>query len=410
MIKVPLALEGLTPEEIELVCEVFRSGNLTMGERVLRFEHEFAEKFKSNFAIMVNSGSSANLLALEVLRTITQKKSLGKKHDFYVAVPAVLWPTSLWPIIQLGFKVLLIDTKPNSLEIDFDQLRQAKEEYGSKLIGAVLIHPLGKALDLNSIQDLKQDPDFFILEDNCESIGSGNNNKYAGTVGDFGSFSFYYSHHMTTVEGGMITTNNEEYANELLSMRAHGWTRNRIDKKAIEDTNSNLSKEFLFVTSGFNVRPMDFQGALGSSQLRKLDLFIDKRIENARVVHNSIENSMFHLIGSESLDTPNSILTPSAETPHSWMALPISINLDKIDVSEIRSRIEDAGISTRPILAGNFSSQPASKDPNIQMYGGLENSKATYRKSFMIGNHHNYSTEQIQLMGNVLVKVSNYYE
>ena len=215
---------------------------------------------------------------------------------------------------------------------------------------------------------------------------------------------------MTTVEGGMITTNNEEYANELLSMRAHGWTRNRIDKKAIEDTNSNLSKEFLFVTSGFNVRPMDFQGALGSSQLRKLDLFIAKRIENARVVHNSIENSMFHLIGSESLDTPHSILTPSAETPHSWMALPISINLDKIDVSEIRSRIEDAGISTRPILAGDFSSQPASKDPNIQMYGGLENSKATYRKSFMIGNHHNYSTEQIQLMGNVLVKVSNCYE
>ena len=92
------------------------------------------------------------------------------------------------------------------------------------------------------------------------------------------------------------------------------------------------------------------------------------------------------------------------------MALPISINLDKIDVSEIRSRIEDAGISTRPILAGDFSSQPASKDPNIQMYGGLENSKATYRKSFMIGNHHNYSTEQIQLMGNVLVKVSNCYE
>ena len=410
MTKVPLALEGLTSEEIELVCEVFRSGNLTMGERVQKFEREFAEKFKSDFAIMVNSGSSANLLALEVLRTVALRKGSGKKDDLYVAVPAVLWPTSLWPIVQLGFKVLLIDTKPNSLEIDFDQLVQAREEFGSRLIGAVLIHPLGKALDLKSIQELRQDSDFFILEDNCESIGSGNNNKYAGTVGDFGSFSFYYSHHMTTVEGGMITTNNEAYANELLSMRAHGWTRNRLDKKALEDTNSNLSKEFLFVTSGFNVRPMEFQGALGSSQLRKLDSFIDKRIENARIVQNSIENSLFHLIGSEALDTPDSIIRPSTETPHSWMALPISMKLDNVNINEIRSRIEDAGISTRPILAGDFSSQPASKDLSIQMYGGLENSKTTYRKSFMIGNHHNYSKEQIQLMGDVLVEVSNFYE
>ena len=166
MTTVPLALEGLTPEEIELVCEVFRSGNLTMGAKVQEFEHQFAEKFKTNFAVMVNSGSSANLLALEVLRTIAIKKRLGRADDLYVAVPAVLWPTSLWPIIQLGFKALLIDTKPNSLDIDFDQLVQAKEEYGSRLIGAVLIHPLGKALDLSAIQKLKEDSDFFILEDN----------------------------------------------------------------------------------------------------------------------------------------------------------------------------------------------------------------------------------------------------
>jgi CDP-6-deoxy-D-xylo-4-hexulose-3-dehydrase len=410
MTTVPLALEGLTPEEIELVCQVFRSGNLTMGAKVQKFENQFAEKFKTKFAVMVNSGSSANLLALEVLRTIAIKKRLGNADDLYVAVPAVLWPTSLWPIIQLGFKVLLIDTKPNSLEIDFDQLVQAKEEYGSRLIGAVLIHPLGKALDLDSIQKLKEDSDFFILEDNAESIGASNKGRYAGTVGDFGSFSFYYSHHMTTVEGGMIITNNEGYANELFSMRAHGWTRNRLDKKTLEETNPSLSKEFLFVTSGFNVRPMEFQGALGSSQLSKLDSFIDKRIENARVVYNSIENSLFHLIGSESLPALGDNLMPSVDTPHSWMALPIRMTLENLNVGEIRSQIEKAGISTRPILAGDFSSQPASKDPNIQMYGGLENSKAVYRTSFMVGNHHNYSHEQIQLIGNVLIEVSNHYE
>jgi CDP-6-deoxy-D-xylo-4-hexulose-3-dehydrase len=155
---------------------------------------------------------------------------------------------------------------------------------------------------------------------------------------------------------------------------------------------------------------MEFQGALGSSQLRKLDSFIDKRIDNAKIVHNSIQNTLFHLIGSETLDTRNSILIPSTEIAHSWMALPISMKLDNVDINEIRSRIEVSGISTRPILAGDFSSQPASKDQNIQMYGGLENSKATYQKSFMVGNHHNYSKEQIQLIGDILVEVSKIYE
>ena len=410
MSKVPLALEGLTPEEIELVCEVFRSGNLTMGERVQKFEHQFAAKFQVNFAVMVNSGSSANLLALEVLRTKIMRQGLEKEEDLYVAVPAVLWPTSLWPIIQLGFKVLLIDTKPDSLEIDFEQLLQAREEYGSNLIGAVLIHPLGKALDMVAIQKLKEDTDFFVLEDNAESIGSGNNNTYAGTGGDFGSFSFYYSHHMTTVEGGMLTTNDETFANELFSMRAHGWIRNRIDKKVLEKANPNLSKEFLFVTSGFNVRPMEFQGALGSSQLGKLDSFISKRIENARTIHNSISGTSFRLIGSETLNASVANLIPGPNTAHSWMALPITFNLDQIDINQVRSRIENAGIATRPILAGDFSSQPACKDPNIQMYGSLDNSKRVYRTSFMIGNHHNYSDEQIQLVGDSLVEASNFYE
>jgi CDP-6-deoxy-D-xylo-4-hexulose-3-dehydrase len=241
---IPLALEGLTAEEIELVCEVFRSGNLTMGTRVSKFELEFAQKLNARYAVMVNSGSSANLLALEVLR---HKNRFKKIEELYIAVPAVLWPTSIWPIVQLGFKALLIDTKPGTLEIDFEQLRMARKEYGEKLIGAVLIHPLGKSLNLTEIESLKSDKDFFVLEDNCESLGSGLRERFAGTVGDFGSFSFYYSHHMTTVEGGMITTNDEQFANDLLSMRAHGWTRNRLDKLQIDEwgtfTLGSLSKK-----------------------------------------------------------------------------------------------------------------------------------------------------------------------
>ena len=392
---IPLALEGLTSEEIELVCEVFRSGNLTMGNRVRTFELEFAKKFGAKFAVMVNSGSSANLLALEILRNRHRNQN---RSEMYIAVPAVLWPTSLWPIIQLGFKALLIDTKPGSLEMDLSQLKLAREEFGDRLLGAVIIHPLGKSLDLGEIKTFKAEGDFFILEDNCESIGAGTGNHYAGTVGDFGTYSFYYSHHMTTVEGGMVTTNDEDLVNDLVSMRAHGWTRNRTDKQKIEQANPNLSQEFLFVTPGFNFRPMEFQGALGSSQLRKLDDFISKRIQNASRIHTAIEGSSLKLIGADNMEEMQNQLPKLGPVAHSWMALPISCKSNEIGVEEVRNIISAAGIATRPLLAGDFTSQPAGNYPGIEKFGNLDNSKDLYSRSFMIGNHHNYTESQIDYL------------
>ena len=404
--EVPLALEGLTPEEIELVCEVFRSGHLTMGSRVKNFESEFAAKLGAKFAVMVNSGSSANLLALEVLRNKIRASKEKYKRDYYIAVPAVLWPTSLWPIIQLGFKALLIDTKPDSLEINFAQLREAKSELGEKLIGAVLIHPLGKCLDLEEIDFFKSLNDFFILEDNCESLGAGERDRYAGTVGDFGSYSFYYSHHMTTVEGGMITTNDESLANDLLSMRAHGWTRNRLDKKDIENSFPNLLKEFLFVTPGYNFRPMEFQGALGSSQLKRLDNFIAQRISNASYIQSALTGSHFSLIGQETLISREPESRNDNPVPHSWMALPILCSSSRVKISDVMDQISATGISTRPLLAGDFSSQPAGNYPGVEKYGLLENSKKLYANSFMLGNHHNYSEEQMNFLAQNLVEIS----
>jgi CDP-6-deoxy-D-xylo-4-hexulose-3-dehydrase len=397
--KIPLALEGLTSDEIELVCEVFRSGDLTMGKRVKKFEEEFAQKFGSRFAVMVNSGSSANLLALEVLR---DRNRFEDRTNQYVAVPAVLWPTSLWPIIQLGFKVLLIDTIPGTLEMDLEELKRARSLYGEKLIGAVVIHPLGKSLDLNEIATIKSSGNFFILEDNCESIGSGNSNKFAGTIGDFGSYSFYYSHHMTTVEGGMITTNDENYANDLLSMRAHGWTRNRRDKNSIEELNPSLPRDFLFVTPGYNFRPMEFQGALGSSQLKRLDEFISKRTVNALKIKQALEGKSLRLIGSETLENATTGQVKSGPVSNSWMALPIATQDPGVDISMVRTKLEETGISTRPLLAGDFTSQPAGNYPGIEAFGDLLNSKKIYASAFMIGNHHNYTDLQVDYLASKL--------
>jgi CDP-6-deoxy-D-xylo-4-hexulose-3-dehydrase len=406
---IPLALDGLSESEIEMVCDIFRSGNLTMGSYVAKFESEFANRFGVKHAVMVNSGSSANLLALEAFVDTLTPQQYSDRSKYSIAVPAVLWPTSLWPVIQLGFRVLLIDTLPNSLEIDLDQLVLAKRELGDRLIGAVLIHPLGKSLDLERIQTIREEFGLFILEDNAESLGSGDNQRFAGTVGDFGTFSFYYSHHITTVEGGMVVTNDDKQADNLRSMRAHGWTRNRMDKNLIQVQFPELPKDFLFVTSGYNFRPMEFQGALGSSQLTQLETFIEMRISNAKRIHEATKNTIFSLIAADSSSTEISETTRGKiiPRPHSWMALPIHCSLGISASQQVQKILTERGISTRPLLAGDFSSQPAGQHPMISSYRDLSNSKALYASSFMVGNHHNYSDEQMNYLSNAFTEVSS---
>lgn len=389
-------MEGLTEKEIDLVCNIFRSGQHTMGKHVYEFEEKFASYFGVKNAVMVNSGSSANLLALESFArgTSSTHSSEGGK---YIAIPAIMWPTSIWPIVQLGFRALVIDTMPNSLEIDMDLLFEACEEYGDKLVGAVLIHPLGKSLDLARIQQLKNDFNLFIIEDNCESIGSGNGNRYAGTVGDFGTFSFYFSHHMTTVEGGMVVTDDDQRADDLRSMRAHGWTRNRKDRELWENNFPELHQDFLFVTSGYNFRPMEFQGALGISQLSKLSSFIERRILIARQISKSINKSNLILVGAELTE-----YTKSKIPVHSWMALPLLVANENITAKYVFDYFERCDIQIRPLLAGDFLSQPAGKSNSISTYRKLTNSKKTYSKGFMIGNHHAMTDSQVSYLVDAL--------
>lgn len=406
--EIPLALNGLDESEIEAVCTIFRSGNLTMGKQVENFESSFARKMRVKHAIMVNSGSSANLLALEILATKYAKVDFSSRSNYYVAVPAILWPTSIWPIIQLGFRALIIDTEPDSLEIDFDLILEAKKKFGSALIGAVLIHPLGKSLNLDKIGELREKHGMFIVEDNCESLGSGSLKKFAGTVGDVGTFSFYYSHHITTVEGGMIVTNSDSIANNILSMRAHGWTRNRLDKKEIESNYPNFNRDFLFVTSGYNFRPMEFQGVLGLSQLSKLDGFIDKRIKIVSRVVDILKGSNFHILGAskhtlEQINANDAVPEPVA---HSWMAIPIFYSGSNLKMSEIHNFMNENGVATRPILAGNFVKQPAGAHESITSFKDLPNSENIYLNSFMIGNHHNITDLQLEHLVKSLEKMT----
>jgi CDP-6-deoxy-D-xylo-4-hexulose-3-dehydrase len=395
-VHVPLAAQGLEADDLEIVRKIFESGFHTMGKHVKRFEEEFAKKWGSKYAVMVNSGSSANLIALEAIIRPSDRSDQVFSVGSYIAVPAVLWPTTLWPIVQLGFKPLLIDCEPMSLRMDLNQLKQARADYGKKLIGAILIHPLGSSLDLGEITKLQAESDFFIIEDTCESLGSGNNGKYAGTVGDFGTFSFYFSHHITTVEGGMVTTNDENKYNDLCSMRAHGWIRNRTDRDQIAATYPEISEDFLFYTSGFNFRPMEFQGALGLSQLSKIDGFLKTRLQTARKITNSIDTNWIQIFDSNFFnESQDHILRNSA------MAFPFLLN-EALDRDKFRAYLNKQGVDTRPVIAGNFINQPAAKNKNISAYGTLENAQRVHKNAFMIGNHHNYTFEQIDQISSAI--------
>ena len=200
---------------------------------------------------------------------------------------------------------------------------------------------------------------------------------------------------MTTVEGGMVVTNSDTYADDLKSMRAHGWTRNRSDRAHFEDDGDSLEQDFNFVTSGFNFRPMEFQGALGLSQLKKLDTFIERRIEIADHISSSIPESYIEII--ESSNTLNFLKSTNNHNPvnHSWMALPCRLKNSRIKLADLHYKLNQAGIHTRPLLAGNFSKQLAGRDKAIHSFGSLQNSESIYETSFMLGNHHGFSEEQV---------------
>jgi len=391
MVHVPLAMQGLEDIDLAIINDVFASGQHTMGKHVRNFESEFAHKIGTSYAVMVNSGSSANLIALEAIIRPSSCNETIYPLGSYIAVPAILWPTTLWPIIQLGYRALLIDCEPNSLKMDLDLLREAKKEFGDKLIGAFVIHPLGASLDLEELNDLRTKHKLFIIEDTCESLGSGNNGRFSGTAGNIGTFSFYFSHHMTTVEGGMVVTDDERVANDLVSMRAHGWIRERADKDKIQKDFPEISPEFLFFSSGFNFRPMEFQGALGSSQLTRLDSFIKKRIENTEKVYKVLNNDMVKLIDSEQLINIQKKDIPS----NSWMAMPFLLD-PTIDRSAVRESLKNNGVDSRPIIAGNFIHQPAARNKNIYIYKNLVNAENIDKNGFMLGNHHNFSQIQIE--------------
>ncbi|MCB0362726.1 MAG: DegT/DnrJ/EryC1/StrS family aminotransferase, partial [Bdellovibrionales bacterium] len=280
--KIPLNASTFGEDEISAAIDVLRSGFVTFGERCLTFEAKFAEYIGSRHAIFVNSGSSANLLAFFALVNFECPRSKwgrGKLEPGQeVIVPAVTWSTTVWPIVQAGLVPVLVDSDPYSLQMNLESIDQAI----SDKTGAICpVHVLGNAVPFEGIAQKAQEHQLWVIEDTCESLGTRYDKKFVGTRGDMGTYSFFFSHHITTIEGGMIVTDNDDLAELLRCLRAHGWTRHLKNREQVEKKYSHIDPRFLFVNSGFNVRPTEINAAFGMKQLEKLENFNQRRVEVA---------------------------------------------------------------------------------------------------------------------------------
>ena len=222
-------------EEIAAIQSVIDSGMYTMGQKVQRYEQEFALKFGARYAVMVSSGSTANLLAIAAL---VYSKRLPKGSE--VIVPAVSWSTTYAPLEQYGMKLVFADIDKDTLNVSIEALKNAITEKTRMIF---LVNLLGNPNQFDEIFRLVKEKDILVLEDNCESLGAEYKGKKLGTLGLMGTYSTFYSHHMCTMEGGMVVTEDQELYEYMLAIRAHGWTRNLPENSSIYQKKENLFYE-----------------------------------------------------------------------------------------------------------------------------------------------------------------------
>ena len=296
MASYPLASDTWSKEEVNAILDVIESKKFTMGDKVKELEKEFANFFKSKYCVMTSSGSTANLIGIASL-FFRQKNSLDKGDE--VIVPAVSWSTTYFPLQQYGLKLKFVDIDLNTLNYDLIQLEKAITNK-TKLIVAVNI--LGNPNNFTKIKSIIKGKEIILMEDNCESMGAKFGSEYTGTFGIIGTFSSFFSHHIATMEGGYILTDDEEIYHILLSLRAHGWTRDLpMNNLVTSKSNNAFNESFRFVLPGYNVRPIEMSGAIGIQQLKKLPDFLYRRRKNADLFKKLFADSQKFIFQKEIL-------------------------------------------------------------------------------------------------------------
>lgn len=386
--KYELASSSWDNKEIEAIQDVIRRDCYTMGKSVHQFEEDFARYTNHKYCVMVNSGSSANLLAIAAM---FYKKDNPLKRGDEVIVPAVSWATTYYPLYQYGLHLKFVDVNLETLNMDTDALKAAVTDK-TRLIFAVNL--LGNPNEFDKIYDIIKDKNITLLEDNCESLGGVYNGKPLGSIGLMGTYSTFFSHHMATMEGGVIGTDDEELYDILLSIRSHGWTRHLPkENKLCVKSDNNFEESWRFILPGYNVRPVEMMGAIGIEQLKKLPEFIRYRRENAEYFKKLFGNDERFILQREI-------------GLSSWFGFSFLINKDvEIDRKHIIDVLTKANIETRPIVAGNFAKKEVVRYFDHEISGELKNSDYIDERGFFVGNHQFDIKDKLDYLKDVLKRL-----
>lgn len=381
-----LAAPTWGPEEVAAAKGVLDSGYYTMGAHVKAFEQEFADYHGAKYGIMVNSGSSANLVAVAAM---AYKKDRPLQRGDEVIVPVISWATTYHPLQQYGLKLRFVDVDLHTLNIDVAQLEKALTP---KTRAIVAVSILGNPAALDVLRAFADAHDLMLLEDNCESMDAELNGKKAGTFGHLNTFSFFFSHHISTMEGGIILTDDTELAHLCRAIRAHGWTRDLPADTPVYQRKSNDHYEaYRFILPGYNVRPLEIEAAIGREQLKKLPGFTEQRRKNLALFQELFGNDERFIIqrenGKSSAFSFTIILNPALDPNR----------------PKVFEALTEADIGFRIITGGNFLRHDVVKFYDYDVVGGsTPNADIAHDYGFFVGNHAFDLTPQILKLREVL--------
>ena len=385
--RIPLAIPPYGSKEVIESLESLLSMKTTAGTKVRKFEKKFSNYIGGKYGIMVNSGSSANLLALSILSNPLLKNRIKPGDE--IITPAVTWATTVYPICNINAIPRIVDVNLCDYTIDPDSIEKA---INKKTKAIMIVHLLGNPCNMKAIVKIAKKHKLWLIEDACEAHGAKFSGKHVGTFGDLATFSFFASHHITTMEGGMITTNNKMLNEIGKSMRTFGWSRDLSSKKQLEKKYPNIDSRFLFVNTGFNFRPTELQGAFGIHQIGKLEKLVKLRITNAEYWNKKLKRFSNLLLTKKDVGRRKS-----------YLFYPITVKKNKFfKKKDLVNELEKHGIETRSVMAGNITKQPVAKILKLKKSGDLKNSDYIHENSFVIGNHHGIGEKQRKFVTDII--------
>lgn len=368
--------------EIYAATETMLSTYVTMGKKVRRFEEQYADMFGHRYGVTCNSGSSANLLAISTMTNPVTRDHLRPGDE--VIVPALSWSTTIWPLVQHNLIPVAVDCDPKTYNLDLNKLEAA---IGPKTRAIMLVHVYGNPCDMDGLMAIAKKHNLIVLEDSCESMGAYYDGKAVGSFGHMGMLSFFFSHHITTLEGGIVVTDDLELAETMRIIRAHGWHREADNKAQYTEKYPHIDPRFIFVNLGYNIRITEVQAAMGMEQLPKLNPLIDNRRETAAYYQKHFAKySDFFEFQQE---------TPKGK--HVWFGFGMVVKENApFTRDEITAFLQKNHIETRPIIAGNMARHPGFQMFPHRIGGDLSAADRIMQRGFAIGNHHAINSQACQ--------------